>query len=73
MDSWNKEQTAKMTTAEKKLFKDYNGKQDAENDLDTLMRATEIKKNSKRLKLALACGKLKKEELGKAIESIPKQ
>ena len=67
MDSWNKEQTAKMSKSEKATFKDYNGKMQAEEDLRTLTDAVAIKKNPKRLKMAVACGKLKKEALSEAV------
>ena len=63
MDSWNKEQTAKMSASEKKIFKDYYGKEAAESDLRTLTEAAGIKKDPKRLKMAVACGKMMKEKL----------
>ena len=63
MKDYYEEQTEKMSDEEKKDFKDYRTMECAEDDLRTLMRAEEVRKNEERFKKAMLMAKRKKSEL----------
>lgn len=60
---YNAEETKKMSAADKKAYKDYEGKERAEHDVKILAEAGEIRKDSKRLKMAVRCAMEKSENL----------
>jgi hypothetical protein len=57
MSDWNDEQTEKMSDEDKKVYGDYEGKMRAESDVRTLTDAQEIKRDKKRMKMAVHCAK----------------
>lgn len=63
MDSYIQEMTDKMSDEDKEYYGDYDGKMQAENDADTMMRYADIKADKDRMKKALHCANKKIEEL----------
>lgn len=67
-DDWNKEMTDKMSKEEKKVYGDYRTKERAECDVRTLMEGAEIKADSERMKMAMHCARVKRDEMKSIIK-----
>jgi hypothetical protein len=63
----NSHETKKMSAADKKAYGDYNAKMMAEHDVETMMSAEAIKKDKPRLRKAMHCAKMKREEMNNVI------
>lgn len=66
-ENHNKSETKNMSAADKKSYGDYNGKMMAEHDVQTMMDAEAIKKDKPRLRKAMHCAKMKREEMNNVI------
>lgn len=59
MKNYDDDMTGKMSNDDKKMFKTYANKCQAENDLATLLHVKAIREDVERYDMALACAKSK--------------
>lgn len=60
---YNEGQTEKMSDEDRKAYGDYDAKMRAESDVRTLTEAREIKKDKKRMKMAIHCAEKQMESM----------
>ena len=71
--NYSKEMTAKMSDADKKAYKDYETKEQAEHDVRVLTDAVRIRSDEKRFQRAKHCAKAKRKEIDQALKASEDQ